>query len=49
MTRCRSKISRYTSHFVVEALSVYKNGNVRQHGSPKRISWLAPMPMDATT
>ena len=36
-TQCRSMITRYTSHLVVEALSGYKNGKVRQHGSPKRI------------
>jgi hypothetical protein len=36
-TQCRSMITRYTSHIVVEALSGYKNGQVRQHGSPKRI------------
>jgi hypothetical protein len=36
-TLCRSMITRYTSHLVVEALSGYKNGKVRQHGSTKRI------------
>ena len=30
-------VTRYTSHLVVEALSGYKNGKVRQHGKPKRI------------
>jgi len=30
-------ITRYTSHLVVEALSGYKNGKVRQYGSTKRI------------
>ena len=30
-------ITRYTSHLVVEALSGYKNGKVRQYDSTKRI------------
>jgi hypothetical protein len=36
-TQCRAMTTRYTSHLVVEALSGYKNGKVRQHGMPKRI------------
>jgi hypothetical protein len=36
-TQCHTMITRYTSHLVVEALSGYENGKVRQHGSPKRI------------
>ena len=36
-TQCRVMITRYTDHLVVEALSGYKNGKVRQHGELKRI------------
>jgi len=36
-TQCRAMSTRYTSHLVVEALSGYKNGKVRQRGKPKRI------------
>ena len=36
-TQCRVIIARYTSHLVVEALSGYKNGKVRQRGELKRI------------
>jgi hypothetical protein len=36
-TQCRVVLTRYTSHLVVEALSGYKNGKVRQRGKPKRI------------
>ena len=36
-TQCRVMTSRYTGHLVVEALSGYKNGKVRQHGRPERI------------
>jgi hypothetical protein len=36
-TRCHSMGTRYASHLVVEALSGYKNGTVRQHGKLKRI------------
>jgi hypothetical protein len=35
--QCRVLTSRYTGHLVVEALSGYTNGKVRQHGRPKRI------------
>ena len=35
--RCRVIVTRYTGHLVVEALSGYKNGKVRQQGKPKRI------------
>jgi len=35
--QCHVMTTRYTSHLVVEALSGYKNGKVRQHGKPKRI------------
>jgi hypothetical protein len=35
--RCRVMVTRYTSHLVVEALSGYKNGTVRQRGKPMRI------------
>ena len=35
--QCRAMTTRYTSHLVVGALSGYKNGKVRQHGSPKQI------------
>jgi hypothetical protein len=36
-TRCHVVSTRYTSHPVVEALSGYKNGNVRQRGKLKQI------------
>lgn len=36
-TQCRVMTSSYTGHLVVEALSGYKNGKVRQHGRPERI------------
>ena len=36
-TQCHVMNTRYTSHLVVEALSGYKNGKVRQRGKPKRI------------
>jgi hypothetical protein len=36
-TQCHVMSTRYTSHLVVEALSVYKNGKVRQRGKLKRI------------
>jgi hypothetical protein len=34
---CRTMVTRYTGHLVVEALSGNKNGKVRRHGTPKRI------------
>jgi hypothetical protein len=36
-TQCRASLTRYTSLLVVEALSGYKNGKVRQRGQLKRI------------
>jgi hypothetical protein len=36
-TQCRVVLTRYTSHLVVEALSGYKNGKVRQRGKLKRV------------
>jgi hypothetical protein len=36
-TQCQMTIKPYTGHLVVEALSGYKNGKVRQHSKPKRI------------
>jgi hypothetical protein len=30
-------VTPYTGHLVVEALSGNKNGQVRRHGTPKRI------------
>jgi hypothetical protein len=36
-TQCRFMTSRYTGHLVVEALSGYEHGQVRQHGKPERI------------
>jgi hypothetical protein len=36
-TRCRVMVTRYTGHLVVVALSGYKNGKVRQRGTPRRI------------
>ena len=41
-TRCRVMVTRYASHLVVEALSGYKNGTVRQRGKLKRIYWPTP-------
>ena len=35
--QCRVMVTRYASHLVVEALSGYKNGTVRQRGKLKRI------------
>ena len=35
--QCRAMLTRYTSHLVVEALSGYKNGKVRQRGQLKRV------------
>jgi hypothetical protein len=36
-SQCRAMLTRYTSHLVVEALSGYKNGKVRQRGQLKRV------------
>ena len=36
-TQCRVMSTRYTSHLVVEALSGYKNGKVRQRGKLRQI------------
>jgi len=36
-TQCNVMSTRYTSHLVVEALSGYKNGKVRQRGKLKQI------------
>ena len=36
-TQCRMMVKQYTGHLVVEALSGYENGQIRQHGMPKRI------------
>jgi hypothetical protein len=36
-TQCRFMVTRYVRHLVVEALSGYKNGAVRQRGRLKRI------------
>jgi hypothetical protein len=36
-TPCRATLAHYTSHLVVEALSGYKNGKVRQRGGLKRV------------
>ncbi len=36
-TQCHVMITRYTSHLVVEALSGYRNGKVRQQDKLKRI------------
>jgi hypothetical protein len=35
--QCRAILTRYTSHLVVEALSGYKNGKIRQRGKLKRV------------
>ena len=36
-TQCQVTLARYTSHLVVEALSGYKNGKVRQRGKLKKV------------
>ena len=36
-TQCRVTLARHTSDLVVEALSGYKNGKVRQRGKLKRV------------
>jgi len=36
-TQCHAMTTRYTSHLVVEALSGYQNGKVRQRGKAKQI------------
>ena len=36
-TQCHAMITRYTSHLVVEALSGYRNGKIRQRGKAKQI------------
>jgi hypothetical protein len=36
-TKCHAMFTSYTGHLVVEAFSGYKNGKVRQNGTPKRI------------
>ena len=36
-TQCRVMTTGYTGHLIVEALSGYKNGTVRQRGKLKRI------------
>jgi hypothetical protein len=36
-TRCQALLARYANHLVVEALSGYKNGKVRQRGKLKRV------------
>ena len=36
-TQCRVMVTRYVSHLVVEALSGYKNGKVRQRGQLKQV------------
>lgn len=36
-TQCRTMTTQYTSHLVVEALSGYPHGKVREHGRLKRI------------
>jgi hypothetical protein len=36
-TQCHTMTTRYTSHLVVEALSGYQNGKIRQRGSLKQI------------
>ncbi len=35
--QCRAMVTRYTSHLVVEALSGYENGKIRQRGKLKRV------------
>jgi hypothetical protein len=46
--QCRAMVTRYTSHLVVEALSGYKNGSVRQRGKLKRVYQRTPRPMNVT-
>lgn len=36
-TQCRVMVTTYTEHLVVGALSGYRDGKVRQNGTPKRI------------
>ena len=36
-TQCHTMTTRYTSHLVVEALSGYQNGKIRQRGKPREI------------
>ena len=36
-TQCHAMTTRYTSHLVVEALSGYQNGRVRQRGKLKQV------------
>ena len=36
-TQCHTMTTRYTSHLVVEALSGYQNGKIRQRGKPRQI------------
>jgi hypothetical protein len=36
-TQCQMTVKRYTGHLVVEALSGYENGKIRQQGKPRRI------------
>jgi len=35
--QCQAMVTRYTGHLVVEALSGYENGKVRQRGKLKRV------------
>lgn len=35
--KCRVMVTQYTGHLVVEALSGNQNGEVRRHGTPKKI------------
>jgi hypothetical protein len=36
-TQCRAMTTRYASHLVVEALSGYRNGKIRQRGRLKQV------------
>ena len=36
-TQCHVMTTQYTSHLVVESLSGYQNGKIRQRGKPKQI------------
>ncbi len=36
-TQCQMTVKPYTGHLLVEALSGYQNGKIRQHAKPKRI------------
>ena len=36
-TQCHAMTTRYTSHLVVEALSGYQNGKIRQRGELKQV------------